>query len=85
MRANGTRNKSEKVEKIAADSTTMAATLVYCEPWLVPSRATMCLRKRNKRKTIAIVMRILSDREREKNGIVQLIEPPSTQGELAET
>lgn len=34
---------------------------------------------------MAIVMMILSESEREKKGIVQLIDPPSTQGEFADT
>jgi len=68
---NGTRKRMEKTEKSAADSITMAATLVYWDPWLGPSTDAMRRRKRSRRETIAIVTKILIANEIEKYGIVQ--------------
>ncbi len=68
---NGTRKRTEKTEKSAADSMIMAATLVYWVPWLRPSTDAMRRRKRSRRETMAIVTKRLIAREIEKYGIVQ--------------
>lgn len=86
--ANGTRNNRENVEKMAADSMIIDAILAYCEPWLLPMTATMLRLNTNKRMTIAMVRMILRDRDRAKNGMVQLMEAsvlPGLHGEDAET
>ena len=76
--ANGMSVRRENAASKDADSMMTAARYVYCEPCSPPRSDTMCLRKSRRRSAIAIVRRTLSERERDRKAVVQLIALPFT-------
>ena len=71
---NGIRNRRKPAEDMNADSTTMAAILVYCEPNLAPSALAILHLKKSNLATMANVMLKFNANDSQKYSGVKLTE-----------